>query len=343
MKKKVCCLFAIALLATGCGKIPTLSNGEEAVVTFENGDKISVDELYAKVKDTYALSSLVILIDTYVLEKNFPDYIDTAKDYAENYYKSLEEEYETEEKLLQALYDSGISSIETYKELIYLNYMQSHAAEEYAKLQVSDKEIEKYYDNNILGDIEISHILITPETNDKMTDDEVKAAEDVAKKKVENLIKELKNTKKDEIANKFAELAKEHSKDQATKENGGSLGKINKDTLSNDYDELVDAAYELKDGTYSTKVITTELGYHIVYRTKSYDKPSLEDSKENIVNNLSKKVLLTDTTIYVNSLTHYRKELGMEIQDDELKTQYAYYIQNQLSSITAGNNANENE
>ena len=48
MKKRICLLLAILLVVTGCGKIPTLENGKEAVVTFKNGDKISVDDLYAK-------------------------------------------------------------------------------------------------------------------------------------------------------------------------------------------------------------------------------------------------------------------------------------------------------
>ncbi|MBE6155407.1 MAG: hypothetical protein E7164_01470 [Firmicutes bacterium] len=338
MKKKVCYLLAIALLVTGCGKIPTLENGQEAIVTFENGDKISVDDLYEEVKETYALTSLIKMIDTHVLEKTFPDYIDTAKEYADNYYKALAENYGGEEALLEALVQSGISSGKAYKEIMYLNYMQSHAAEEYAKAQITDKEIEKYYEDEVVGDIEVSHILITPEITDDMKEEEIKNAEKAAKEKAENIIKELKKADKGAIATRFKELAKESSADAATKEKGGELGKINKNTLSSDYDELVDAAYKLKDGEYSTKVVTTELGYHVIYRTKSYDKASLKDSKEDIIETLANELLNEDGTVVVNSLTHYRKELGMEIQDSELQTQYAYYIQNQLASITASKN-----
>ena len=338
MKKKVCYLLAIALLATGCGKIPTLENGQEAIVTFENGDKISVDQLYEEVKSTYALSSLISMIDTYVLEKTFPDYIDTAKEYAENYYKAIAENYGGEDAFLEVLVQSGISSAEAYKKMMYLNYMQSYAAEEYAKDQITDKEIENYYKDEVVGDIEISHILITADVTDKMSDDEIEKAEDAAKDKVESIIKELKATKKENLATKFAELAKEASNDEATKEKGGALGKINKGTLSSDYDELIEAAYDLKDGAYSTKVITTELGYHVVYRTKSYDKASLDDSKDEIIETLANDLLSEDSSIVVNSLTHYRKKLGMEIQDSELQTQYAYYIQNQLASLTTNKN-----
>ena len=43
-------------------------------------------------------------------------------------------------------------------------------------------------------------------------------------------------------------------------------------------------------------------------------------------------VMLLVLPMAVKALQHYRKELGMEIQDDELKTQYSNYIQYQLTS-----------
>ena len=83
MKKKVCILCAGLLLLSGCGKVPKLSNGEDAVITYENGEKISVNDLYEKVKNDYALQALITLSDTYILEKEFADYKDTAKQNAE--------------------------------------------------------------------------------------------------------------------------------------------------------------------------------------------------------------------------------------------------------------------
>ena len=54
--------------------------------------------------------------------------------------------------------------------------MQSYALEDYAKEKITDKEIENYY-KNMENDIEVSHILITPQVTDKMNDDEKKKAE----------------------------------------------------------------------------------------------------------------------------------------------------------------------
>ena len=333
MKRKICSLLVIGLLLTGCGKIPKLANGNEAVVSFDNGDMISVDDLYTEIKDTYGLSSLITLIDTYVLEKTFPDYIEEAKEYAESYIKAIKANYDSDDEFLTALRTyAGVSSEEAYEEYIYLSYMQSHAAEEYAKLQITDKQINKYYENEIVGDIEVSHILITPEVTDDMTDEEKETAENNAMAEAKEILETLKSTKKADLATVFADLAKEHSDDDATASEGGSLGKINKDTLDSTYDELVDAAYSINDGEYYSKVITTELGYHIILRTKSYDKAELEDVKDSIIETLANDLLDEDSTIPTKALQYYRKELGMEIQDSELQKQYANYIQYQLTN-----------
>lgn len=333
MKKNLCALLVVLLLLTGCGKqIPKLENGQEAVVTFNDKHKISVDDLYNNLKSTYGLTSLVVMIDTYVLETTFKDYIDTAKEYADNYIKAVRENYNSDEEFLKALQSYlGVSSVDAYKNQLYLSYMQTHATEEYAKLQITDDQIQKYYDNEVEGDIEVSHILITPEVKDDMDDNAKKEAETNAKNKAEELLKTLKGVSKEELPNKFAELAKENSKDDATKENGGSLGKINKTSLGDSYKELVDAAYSIKDGELYKDVVTTELGYHIILRTKSYEKESLDKMKESIIKTLSDELIQKDSTISTTALQHYRKELGVEIEDSELQTQYANYIQNSLT------------
>ena len=53
MKKILIGTLAILLLATGCGKVPKLENGQEAVVTMK-GEDISVDSLYESLKKDYA-------------------------------------------------------------------------------------------------------------------------------------------------------------------------------------------------------------------------------------------------------------------------------------------------
>ena len=54
------------------------------------------------------------------------------------------------------------------------------AITDYAKDQIKDKEIKKYYDEKIKPDIKVSHILITADVKDGMSEEEKTAKEEVA-------------------------------------------------------------------------------------------------------------------------------------------------------------------
>ena len=68
MKKKLILIGACSLLLCGCGKIPKLSNGDEAVVQFKGGDKISANQLYDEIKKQNGLGVLINMINKYVYE-----------------------------------------------------------------------------------------------------------------------------------------------------------------------------------------------------------------------------------------------------------------------------------
>lgn len=333
MKKKIIVLGLIVTMISGCGsKIPTLSNGDEAVVTLKDDSKISANELYEKMKSDHALTALINMVDKKILEEKYSDKLEEAKNHADTQMTQLEQQFgEQLEQAIQYYTGGQYQTKDAYKEYIYLSYLQNLAVTDYAKDQITDKEIKKYYKDEIVGDIKVSHILITPEVKDDMTDDEKTAAQDEAKNKVQTIINELKGLKGSELEEKFAEKAKENSSDDSTKENGGSLGFINKDTLSSSYDELVTAAYKLKDGEMSTDVITTELGYHIILRTESKEKADLEDVKDKILDALSEKYTSENPVSQVKALQELRKSYDLEIVDSDLKTKYATYIQNQLN------------
>ena len=319
MKKKIIGLCAILILASGCGKIPTLENGQEAIVSFENGEMISVDDFYTKIKDSYGLQTLITMVDKYVLEEEFADYIETAELQAESYIDTFIESYGGEDEFLADLQQQlGYQTIEAYQESLYISMMQSHAIEEYAKNQITDEEIEDYYNNDVIGDIEIAHILITPDVTDDSTDEETEAAEEAARENIEEV---------------FSKLAKEYSEDEDTKDDGGNLGEINYGDFDSEYDELIDAAVNLNDGEYSTEVITTELGYHVIYKIQSLEKDSLEDLEDEIRTTLGTEYINNNSDAGINALQNYRREYGMEIQDDEINKQYSTYIQNLLLQL----------
>lgn len=334
MKKKMILLGTCLLLVAGCGKeIPKLKDGSEAIVTFDKG-KISANELYNEIKDTYGLSTLINMVDKNILEKEYKKDLEDAKSSAKSQIEQIEKQY-GDDALSAVQQYTGFSSMEDYQDYLYIAYLQNLAVEDYAKNQISDSEIQKYYDEKVYGDIKVSHILITPDVKDDMSDDEKTKAEEKAKKEADKLIKELKEAK--DVSKKFKELAKKSSDDESTSENGGDLGYINTDTLSSDYDGFADAAYKLKDGEYTTEAVKTTLGYHIILRVKTKEKAKLDDVKDKIKETLSEELINNDATTSINALQEIRKKYGVEIKDSELNKQYSNYIQNSLSKALEQN------
>lgn len=333
MKKYLILSLICLLTLCGCGEIPKLQNGEEAVITFAKDDKehkISAEELFNELKENFGLEATLKIIDTYVLESEFADYVETAKENAESYVNAMVESYGSKEALLQDIMaNTNYTTIEGYQDYLYVSFLQSHAIEEYAKDQIKDKEIEKYYEDKVEGDVELYHILITPEVTDDMKTDEVKKAEDAAKTQAQDIIKRLKEA--DNTLDEFKKLVKEFSDDEATKDKDGNLGYINYGDLDENYDELLDAAFKLKNGKYSTEVITTELGYHVIYRNASKEKEKLEDVKEEIIETLANELLQTDKEISINSMKYYRELYNLKIVDSELDRQYGIYLNNLIN------------
>lgn len=332
MKKSFLLILICLLLICGCGKVPKLQNGEEAVITFaKDGEeyKISAEDLYNELKNKYGLQATVKLIDNYILEKEFASFIDEAKKSAKSNIEAYTAMFGDESKFLEYLQNnSNYSSIESYEEEVYKNLLQYHALEEYAKSLVTDKEIKNYYDNKVKGDVEIYHILITPKVTDKMTDEEKTKVEKEAQEKIEEIIKTLDESKEKDKLEVFKDLVKKYSEDKASSEKDGNLGYINYGDLDSNYDELLDNAYELKNGEYSKKLITTELGYHVIYRTNIKEKDKLEDIKDTIIENVAKDNISNDSNLALESIKYYRKLYNMKITDSELNKQYGIYLNN---------------
>lgn len=337
MKKKIkiAGLLTCGLLFLGgCGENPTLKNGEDALITFDGAKGISVNDLYETLKDQYGIGSLLTLMDKRIYETEYKDKMEEAQEYADNYVDSMIKNYGDETKLIQSL-NGSFSTIEAYNQYLYVSYLQNIAIEDYSKSLINDDQIKKYYDEEFYGDVELNHILITSDASSTASEEEVKKAEDAAKEKINKLIKELKTAKDDkkDIEEVFSKLAKENSSDSATKDKDGSMGKINYIDYDTSYDELVNTAKELKVGEFSTKVIETELGYHIIYKAASHDKDDLKDVEKTILQKLSDNALATDYYMIINGLKHYREKYGFEINDKDLDKDYDDYMKNLVAQI----------
>ncbi len=321
MKKKLICILAVLLLVTSCGKVPKLKNGDEAVVTMKDGD-ISVEKLYSEMKEKYALDMLITKIDTAILnnvyktddeEKNYIDkQLETIKYYYETYYKSQYKSFQ------EYLTQNGVESEDELKENIRLTYKRNKAIKDYVKSIITDKEIEKYYDEKIFGDISASHILIKPEYDDNASDEEKKQAEKKALKEAKEVIAKLKK------GEDFAELAKEYSDDSSNSKSGGKLADFNHGQMVEAFE---DAAKELKVGSYTTTPVKTEFGYHIILKTAQKDKPALKEVKDDIISDLTDEKLKDDSTLEVTALVELRKKHKVEIQDKDIKKLYEAYVE----------------
>lgn len=318
MKKKILIISLIALTMCGCGKVSKLSDGKDAVVSFEGLESISVDSLYDNMKDRYAVSILMDMIDTEILFKEYKDKMDEANDYADEQIDALEQSYESKEELLNAINSYyGYQNIKEFKEYIKLNYFRDLATDDYAKKQITDKQIESYYETDVVGDIEASHILITVDAKDDATEEEKTKAEEKAKNEAEQIIEKL-NKGED-----FNKLAKTYSKDDSNKDKGGALGKFNKGDMEKSFET---AAYDLKVDEYTKEPIKTSYGYHIIKKTKEYEKDKLENVKEEIKDTLASDLINSNRTVSITALSELRKDKGMNIEDSELKSSYNKYI-----------------
>jgi peptidyl-prolyl cis-trans isomerase C len=126
-----------------------------------------------------------------------------------------------------------------------------------AKVQITDEQAKKYYDEN--GDrferpemVRASHILLS--TRDAVTGQELSGEK--KKEKRQQIEKLLERAKKGED---FAALAKEFSEDPGSKDTGGEYTFPRGQMVP----EFEEAAFSLKPNEISG-VVTTQFGYHIV-------------------------------------------------------------------------------
>ncbi len=337
MKKKIILAVMMVTLLTGCGKtIPKLENGQEAVAKFSDGSMISIDDLYGEMKKT-ASTTLMQMIDRKLLEADYEDKISEAEETAKNQIEAMKQFYGKDEdgnysesKFLNVLANStGYTSIEEYQDYLKSNYLQKFAVEDYTKTIIKDKEIEDYYKKEIVGDRDVYHIQIVPETKSTSTDTEKKEAEEKALEEAKALIARLKK------GESFEDIAKEASDDEATKENGGSLGFINKGSYGSD--EFDKEVYALKVGEFSNTPVKTTAGYEIVYVKEEKEKKSLDDAKEEIIDTLVEKKMNDDATLQVTAVKELRKKHGVDVIDSELDRAIERYMDAWMSNAQSQN------
>ena len=181
----VCSLLALSLFATGCGKEIEIKDGSKVAVQLD-GVKITATEYYEKIKENN-VSILVDMIDKELLNKKYPTDKEEDKQVKDQIDK-LKESY-PEEETFNALISQyfGVTTEKELEEVLRLEYKRNEAVEDYISDNLTDKEIEKYYKNEIYGQVKASHILIIPSVSDDADEDEIKEAEKEALKNANKL------------------------------------------------------------------------------------------------------------------------------------------------------------
>ncbi|MCI5701943.1 MAG: peptidylprolyl isomerase [Erysipelotrichaceae bacterium] len=315
--------FLLIISTLGCSKETKLEGGEKELVSFTDTKlNISTNDLYEKLKDKYGINFLIDMIDTKILDKEFPD-SDSINDYVNIQVNSIKNYYKTETEFLEYINNYGYKNEDELKEYFKLNYKRNLAIKDYLKTLVSDDDINNYYDNKITGDIETKHILIEVKTTSSQTEDEKRTVKEEALKKAKEAIDKLNEGKS------FDEVCKEYSGDDATKNMGGLMGFIN--TLNLD-DVSRQELTKLEVGKYSTEALETEYGYEIFMKVSEKDKPKLEDVKTHIIETLADEKLTKDNKLQYKGLEYIRDKYGFSIKDEDLQVYYENTMNNLLNS-----------
>ena len=315
------------IIASGKAKVvPTLENGQEAIVEFNDGTKYSATEIWNDVKGTYGLTNILNKVDTKILEEEYKDSADEVKQYLTNAELSIKAQYKDdkgnydESKLLETLQQYGYNSLNDYLAMVKSNYLTNKAATDYAKTLITDSDIKEYYKSDIKADLTGVHILVKPTG----TDDASLAA---AKAKAETIISDI--TKKVNKGEKIEDVFKSYDSDSDDATSYQDLGTFN---YADMVEEFSKAAYELKAGEMSKTPVKTSYGYHVILVTKVGEKKSLEDAKENIITTLADKKVSEDSTVSVTAMDKLREKYGMKIIDSEISEKYKRYVNNQLNN-----------
>ncbi len=310
-------LLVVSMITTGCGKDIEVKNGSKVAVSVKN-NKLTATEYYEKIKEKN-ISSLIDMIDHSILDKKYKS-DDEEKEAINKQIEQIKSYYGEDENTFNSVIKQyfGADSEDELKNILSLEYKRNKAVEEYIEKNLKDDEIEKYYNENIFGEIKASHILITPTYKDDYTDEEKAEADAKALEKAKKVIKELNSGKK------FKDLAKKYSQDKSNASNGGDLGYFQ---LSDMVEEFSNAVRELKKDEYTKEPVKTQYGYHIILKTGDKDRPTLKDAKAEIKEKLRTQKLNDDKSLYYESLKEIRIENKIKWNDDTLKKAYDEYME----------------
>lgn len=266
-----------AIVLAACGS----ASADDVIIT--NSGNISSEDL---LDELLASEDAEMIIRSTVLKTILEDKYEVSDEDVDERFEELKEGAgENFDLILQT---QGITE-EQLKDDLRLSILQEQLFSE--DLDITEEDIENFYE--MMGvEVEASHILVEDE--------------DLAKE----LIKEL------EDGADFAELAKEHSIDPGTAEEGGDVGGF---TVGQFVIEFTEAAHALDVGEISEPV-KSDHGFHIIKVTDKNEVDeigTLEENRNFIFQSLiDAKLSQEDANAKINALI---EDADVEIKLDQFK------------------------
>ena len=288
MKRKIALLSCLALLlCAGCGqKVDIkLKDGKEVVASIDGYD-ITAEEVET----------------TEELTKKAKEEVKNMKSYYEGY------GYKWDEVLTQYGYTDEQALVNDY----VLSLKKEEVAKNYLLSNITEDEINAYYNAEIYGDFTVKHILVIPDTTSEMTEDEVKKAETEAYNTAKSIIEKL------DSGASWSELVKQYSEDTASVSDDGKIVFTKGDVVN----EFFEASRDLKDGEYSKEPVESTYGYHIINRISLSEKPALDKVKEDVKSKIVENKLTNNTTLSTTVWTDIRAKYNLNIADTKISDNY---------------------
>jgi parvulin-like peptidyl-prolyl isomerase len=284
-------LITLALLMTDAliGRVEPVASAADnpsEVLATVNGEKITrgevqlridqaismnpkgFDKMEEKQRNAMLRNTLDRIIENkIVLQEAAKQGIEVSDEDVDRSFQNLRRQFSSDKELEEAL-KKAKTSIQMNKQ-DSRDYMMTRRLENKMAKQIviSENDIENYWEQSrqylIRDKVKAKHILVKTEEEAKEIQGKLKKGE------------------------KFEALAKQYSQDTTTKDKGGDLGWIAKESVVK---EFGDAAFALKVGEVSSPV-KTQYGYHLILveGKKNKDDQTLEDYREFIQNNLQQQ------------------------------------------------------
>ena len=298
-------LVALITVIIWPDRIATLSDGTQPILEV-NGETITADFLYEEMKKDYSISYLIEYIDKAILDEKYEEDNEMKEEIektAQSYFDMYEQYYGMDEATF--LSQNGFESKDQFLDVLKLDYRRKLYYDDYLKSQINDEQIQEYYDEEVYGDINTQHLLVS--VNDDMSDEDAKVL-------AEEIIGKLNE-------GKSFEDVKEEYKDSTTYENLKYVA-FNANLESS----FLEALEKLGENSYTKEPVKTSYGYHVIYRTDQKEKPALDDVKDTIIEELCDELDASDENLYNKTLVKMREEAGLNFSDSVMKEKYEEYI-----------------